>query len=148
MMSAFGGKADVRVHGRWLLLLVVFDGNHTLAPRCREREPSTPSAFRGKADSLADPSVCPLIAEAVEKVFRGVRGERLVRQQTEQRNNDSNIVPPSFDCCGNTIIELCSPTFSTPSARSGHYKHTEPPLGPGKRKTPREAGSTNCVICR
>jgi hypothetical protein len=22
-----------------------FDGNHVLAPRCREREPSTPSAF-------------------------------------------------------------------------------------------------------
>ncbi len=66
-----------------------------------------------------------LSAEAVEKVFRGVRGERLIRQQTEQRNNDSNIVLPSFDCCGNTILELCSPTFSTPSARSGHARVIE-----------------------
>jgi hypothetical protein len=65
-------------------------------------------------------SECPLMAEAVEKVFRGVRGERLIRQQTERRNNDLNIVPPKFDCCGNTILELCSPTFSTASAISGH----------------------------
>jgi hypothetical protein len=38
-------------------LLVVFDGNHTLAPRCREREPSTPSAYRvmnsGRQDEAA-----------------------------------------------------------------------------------------------
>ncbi len=39
-----------------------------------------------------------------------------------RRNNDSNIVPPRFDCCGNTIIELCSPTFSTPSAISRHFE--------------------------
>ena len=32
-------------HSAWLLLLVVVDDNHTLAPRCREREPSTPSAL-------------------------------------------------------------------------------------------------------
>jgi hypothetical protein len=63
---------------------------------------------------------CPGLAEAVEKVFRGVGGERLIRQQTERRNNDSNIVPPRFDCCGNTILELCSPTFSTASARTRH----------------------------
>jgi len=38
-IEADGGN----VHGGWLLLLVVYDGNHTLAPGCREREPSTPS---------------------------------------------------------------------------------------------------------
>jgi hypothetical protein len=37
-------------HSGWLLLFVVPDENHTLALRCREREPSTPSAFGCKAD--------------------------------------------------------------------------------------------------
>jgi hypothetical protein len=78
------------------------------------------SAFGGGADIRRTAQKSPLIAESVEKVLRGVRGERLIRQQTEQRNNDSNIVLPNFDCCGNTILELCSPTFSTPSANNGH----------------------------
>ena len=34
----------------WLLLLVVVDDNHTLAARCREREPSTSSASRAEAN--------------------------------------------------------------------------------------------------
>ncbi len=78
------------------------------------------SAVGGRADVARRWLELPLIAEGVEKVFRGVWGERLIRQQTQRRNNDSNIVPPNFDCCGNTILELCSPTFSTPSAISGH----------------------------
>jgi hypothetical protein len=40
-------KADgANLHGGWLLLLVVFDDKpHFGTSRCREREPSTPSAF-------------------------------------------------------------------------------------------------------
>ena len=33
------------LHSGWLLLLVVVNDNHTLALRCRGREPSTPSAL-------------------------------------------------------------------------------------------------------
>jgi len=40
-INAYGAN----FHGGWLLLLVVANDNHTLALRCREREPSTPSAF-------------------------------------------------------------------------------------------------------
>ena len=40
------------LHSGWLLLLVVVMATTILAPRCREREPSTPSAFGGKADSI------------------------------------------------------------------------------------------------
>ena len=43
-INADGGNT----HSGWLLLLVVPDENHTLALRCREREPSTPSAFSHK----------------------------------------------------------------------------------------------------
>ncbi len=50
------------------------------------------SALGGGADVLGTWPESPLLAEGVEKVFRGVRGERLVRQQTERRNNDSNTV--------------------------------------------------------
>ncbi|MHC4435137.1 MAG: hypothetical protein ACYTBS_25160, partial [Planctomycetota bacterium] len=42
------------LHDGWLLLLVVVDDNHTLAPRCREREPSTPSAFGRMAIDKAE----------------------------------------------------------------------------------------------
>ncbi len=41
------------LHSGWLLLLVVADDNHTLAPRCREREPSTPSVMGQKRKSAA-----------------------------------------------------------------------------------------------
>ncbi len=39
---------SANLHSGWLLLLVVENDNHTLALRCREREPSTPSAFRAE----------------------------------------------------------------------------------------------------
>jgi hypothetical protein len=40
------------IHDGWFPLLVVLDGNHTFGTlRCREREPSTPSALSGSSAS-------------------------------------------------------------------------------------------------
>src|SRR4029434_9129634 len=52
------------------------DGLHTLAPRCREREPSTSSAFEGKAElvsSIRDTS----LEEAVDIAQRRHLGSYL-----------------------------------------------------------------------
>ncbi len=99
------------------------------------------SAVGGRADVACQGLSGPFVAEAVEKVFRGVRGERLIRQQTEWRNNDSNIEPPSFDCCGNTSLELCHPTFSTGGHPASHVArwnglHLVNRGGGGIEKTP------------
>jgi hypothetical protein len=45
------------------------------------------------------------IADTVEKLFQGVRADRLIRQQTVWSNNDSNAAPSRFYYCGNVILE-------------------------------------------
>jgi hypothetical protein len=62
------------------------------------------------------------IADTVEKLFQGVRADRLIRQQTVWSNNDSNAAPSRFYYCGNVILEPRSPDFSTQSARSCHWQ--------------------------
>jgi hypothetical protein len=59
------------------------------------------------------------MADTVEKLFQGVRADRLIRQQTEWSNNDSNAAPSIFYYCGNVILEPRSPDFSTVSTQVG-----------------------------
>jgi hypothetical protein len=79
----------------------------------------------------------PESTDTVEKPFRGVRAERLIRQQTEWGNNDSNAAPSSFDYCGNVIFEPRSPTFFNaidpnqpfkPDAANVRFRIAEPTL--------------------
>src|SRR4051812_34549889 len=52
-------EADrANTHRGWLLARGRFDSFHTLALRCREREPSTPSAFDPNLPSEFDPKQC------------------------------------------------------------------------------------------
>ena len=56
-------------------------------------------AFKGEADEDQRPPELPLIAEAVEELFSGVRDATLIRQTVDRRKKESDCHHPRFHYC-------------------------------------------------
>lgn len=53
--------------------------------------------------SWASARAAPRAWEAVEKLFLGVRGERLIHLQARRREDDSDLLRRRFDCCAGAV---------------------------------------------